>query len=99
MCVCVYVCAQLCSTLCNSMDYNSLPGSSVHEISQEYWRGLTFPSPGDLPKTGIEPTSLVSPAVAGRFFKTAPSGKAILVIYWYFNHHEMSHFVNSNLLS
>ena len=27
---------------------------------QEYWSGLTFPPPGDLPDPGIEPTSLVS---------------------------------------
>jgi len=32
---------------------------------QEYWSGLPFPSPGDFPDPGIEPTS---PALAGRFF-------------------------------
>ena len=30
---------------------------------QEYWSGLPFPSPGDLPNPGIEPVSLVSPAL------------------------------------
>ena len=30
---------------------------------QEYWSGLPFPSPGDLPDPGIEPVSLVSPAL------------------------------------
>ena len=39
---------------------------------QEYWSGLPFPSPGDLPKPGIEPAS---PAVAGGFFTTEPPGK------------------------
>ena len=34
----------------------------------EYWGGLLFPPPGDLPDLGTEPTSLVSPALAGRFF-------------------------------
>ena len=34
---------------------------------QEYWSGLPFPSPGDLPDPGIEPRS---PALAGRFFTT-----------------------------
>ena len=29
---------------------------------QEYWSGLPFPSPGDLPDPGIKPMSLVSPA-------------------------------------
>ena len=39
----VHVSAQLCLTLSDPMDY-SLPGSSVHGISQqEYWRGLPFP--------------------------------------------------------
>ena len=36
---------------------------------QEYWSGLLFPSPGDLPNPGIEPAS---PAFAGRFFTTEP---------------------------
>ena len=39
---------------------------------QEYWSGLPFPSPGDLPDPGIEPTSWVSPALAGGFFTTEP---------------------------
>ena len=42
---------------------------------QEYWSGLPFPAPGDLPNPGIEPTSPVSPALAGRFFTTEPPGK------------------------
>ena len=36
---------------------------------QEYWSGLPFPSPGDLPDPGIEP---VSPVLAGGFFITEP---------------------------
>ena len=32
---------------------------------QEYWTGLPFPSPRDLPDPGIEPPSLISPALAG----------------------------------
>ena len=36
---------------------------------QEYWSGLLCPPP-DLPNPGIEPTSLVSPALAGGFFTT-----------------------------
>ena len=39
------------------MDCN-LPGSSAHGFSkQEYWSGLPFPSPGDLPNPGIKPAS------------------------------------------
>ena len=40
--------------------------------SQEYWSGLPFPFPGDLPDPEIEPTS---PALAGRFFTTEPLEK------------------------
>ena len=40
---------------------------------QEYWSGLLFPSPGDLPDPGIEPAS---PVLAGGFFTTEPPGKA-----------------------
>ena len=46
---------QSCPTLCDPMDC-SLPCSSVHGIFQEeYWGGLPFPSPEDLPDPGIEP--------------------------------------------
>ena len=45
------------------------------EISrQEYWSGLPFPTPGDSPDPGIQPTS---PALAGRFFTTVPPGKPL----------------------
>ena len=63
--------AQPCPTLCNPMDC-SPPGFSVHGILQaEYWSGLPFPSPGDLPNPGVKPESLMSPALAGRFFTTS----------------------------
>ena len=39
---------------------------------QEYWSGLPFPSQGDLPNPRRGPVSLVSPALAGRFFTTEP---------------------------
>jgi len=39
---------------------------------QEYWSGLPFPSPGDLPDPGIEP---LSPEFADRFFTTELPGK------------------------
>ena len=40
---------------------------------QEYWSGLPFPSPRDLPDLSL--IELVSFALAGRFFTTAPPGK------------------------
>ena len=38
---------------------------------QEYWSGLPFPSPRDLPDPGIEPVSPLSPALAGGIFTTS----------------------------
>ena len=37
---------------------------------QKYWSGLPWPSSGDLPDLGIKPASLMSPALAGKFFTT-----------------------------
>ena len=72
VCVCVCVCSvtQNCPSLCVSMDC-SLPGSSVHGILQARTlerAAISFSR--DLPDPGIEPTSLVSPALATRFFTT-----------------------------
>ena len=54
------------------------PWTVAHQASlsmgfsrQEYWSGLLFPPPGDLPDPGIEPTSPLSP---GGFFTTEPPG-------------------------
>ena len=38
---------------------------------QEYWSGLPFPLPVDLPNPGIEPASLMAPALGGGFFTTS----------------------------
>ena len=43
---------------------------------QEYWSGLPFPIPGDLPDSGIKPLSPASPTLAARFFTTEPPGKS-----------------------
>jgi len=43
---------------------------------QEYWSGLPFPIPWDLPDPGIEP-NLMSPVLAGGFFTAEPFGKPI----------------------
>ena len=50
----------------------SMPGS-MGFFRQEYWNGLPFPSPGNLPRSGIKP---VFSALAGRFFTTESPGKA-----------------------
>ena len=50
---------------------------SVGFSRQEYWSGLPFPPPGDLPNLGIEP---MSPAFAGEFFTIEPPGKPHIII-------------------
>ena len=52
---------------------------SIGFSRQEYWSGLPFPSPGDLPDSGIKPTPLVSPELASRFFTTVAPWKPIAV--------------------
>ena len=52
---------------------------SMGFLQQEYWSGLPFPPPGDLPNPGIKPTSLASPALAGRLFTTVPPGKPQII--------------------
>ena len=74
-------CVQSYPILCNPKD-SSLPGSSVHRFPrQKYWSGLPFSTSGDLCNAGIKPMSLVSPAVAGRSFTTAPPGMPQAVLY------------------
>ena len=46
---------------------------------QEHWSGLLFPPPGDLPDPGIEPTSLLFPALAARFLTTSTTWEALIV--------------------
>ena len=50
------------------------PPVSMGFSRQEYWSGLPCPPPGDVPYPGVEPVSPTSPAVAGGFFTTEPSG-------------------------
>ena len=74
MCVCVCVCAkslQLCPTFCD-------PWTAAHQVPlsmgfsrQEYWSGLPFPSPGDLPHPGIKPGS---PALEADALTSEPPG-------------------------
>ena len=47
---------------------------SMEFSRQEYWSGLPFHSPEDLPYLGVEPAS---PALTGGFFTTEPPGKLI----------------------
>ena len=68
----------LCSVACQAP-------RSMGFSKQEYWSGLPFPSPGDLPDPGTELASLTSPALAARFFTTSTTWKYIC---------SFCHFVN-----
>ena len=72
VCVCMLSSVQLFETLWTVARQAPL---SMRLSTQEYWSGLPFPPPGDLPNPGIKPTSFASPALAGRFFTTEPPGK------------------------
>ena len=70
---CCHLVDKLYPILCNPMDC-SPPGFSIHGISQAgrlEWVAISF-SRGGLPDAGAEPGS---PALAGGFFTTEPSGK------------------------
>ena len=63
VCVCVSHSVQSCATLCDLMDRAPL---SMEFSRQEYWSRLPFPVPGDLPVSGIEPSS---PALQEELYK------------------------------
>ena len=80
MCVCVCVCVlshfscvQLFVTLWTIAHQTPL---AMGFSRQEYWNELPFPSLGDIPKPGIKPTSLMSPALAGKFFTKSATWEA-----------------------
>ena len=72
---CCFV-TKLYPTLCNPWTAVCQAPQSMGFFRQEYWSGLPFPSPGDLPNPGIEPAS---PALAGGFFTTEPPGKSTVL--------------------
>ena len=71
---------------------------------QEYWNGLPYPTPGDIPDPGTESAFLMSPALAGGFFTTSTSWEATWLLYirgkthnivitymwWWFTHQAVS---------
>ena len=79
--MCVFVC--VCVQSLNHVQLSVALWTIAHQgplpmgfSRQEYWSGLPCPPPGDLPNPRIEPTSLVSPALAGRFFTTSTTWEA-----------------------
>ena len=60
---------------------------SVGFSREEYWSGLPFPSPGDLPNPETEPMSLISSALAGRFFTTSATWETLDITAFNFLHY------------
>ena len=67
------------------VQFFAIPWTVAHQAllsmgfsKQDYWSGLSFPSPGDLPDPGIESASLASPTLAGGFFTTSATWEAQL---------------------
>ena len=73
LCVLTQICP-IFATPCTAAHQSPL---SVGFSRQESWSGLPFPSPGDLPDPGIEPTPPEPPALAGRFSATVPLEKPL----------------------
>ena len=70
--ICCCLAAKLFPTLLQPQGLAHQDPLSMGFPRQEYWSGLTFPSPGDLLNPGIKPAS---PALADGFFTTEPPGK------------------------
>ena len=73
--LCVFSFAQLCLTLWTAWTVACQAPLSTEFSRPEYWCELPFPTPGERPNLGIKLESLVSPALAGRFFTTRTLGK------------------------
>ena len=65
---------QSCLTLVTPWTVACQAPLSMGFSRQEYWSGLPFPPPGDLPDPGMELVSPASPALAGGFFTTELPG-------------------------
>ena len=79
LCVC---CAQLYLTV-TQQTVTHKTALSMEFSRQEYWSGFSFSPPRGLLYSGIKCTSLPSPALVGRFFITAPTGKPNLMFSFF----------------
>ena len=71
-----FICVQLFVTIWTVAHPASL---SMGFSRQEYCSGLSCPPSGDLPDPRIEPESLTSPVLAGRFFTTSATWEALIM--------------------
>ena len=87
----VYICIHTCIVYhCNNNRACSVTSNSLQPYGlepawllcpwafsrEEYWSGLPCPPPGDFPNPGIQPSSLTSPALPGKFFTTSATWEA-----------------------
>ena len=79
LCVCVCVCVSCLVVWLFETPWTVACQASLSRgfSRQEFWSVLPFPPPGDLPNPGIEPKSLMSPALAGRFFMSSGTWEAL----------------------
>ena len=87
-------CVLSCSVVSDSLRPHGLLAHqaplSMGFSRQEYWSRLPFPSPGDLPDPGINPTS---PALAGGLFTTRATWEAHLFVVYHLNIHPLANTV------
>ena len=97
MVISVWACQslQLSLTLCGHMDCSQSAPLSIGFSMQEYWSGLPCLPPGDLPVLGMEPVSLMSPALAGSFFTTSATWEALYLSYFHCGLQGQIHLENS----
>ena len=74
----VFLVTQSCPALCDAKTVAHQAPLFIEFSRQEYWSGLPFPSPGDLPDPGIKPGS---PVLAGGFFTPSHLGSPVATIY------------------
>ena len=74
----MFINLQIFKSMGSVMSDSTTPWTVAHQAPlsmkfsrQEYWSGLPIISPGELPDPGIEPISLMSPALASGFFTTS----------------------------
>ena len=82
MCFCVLSCFSRLGLFATLWTVAHQAPLSVGLSRQEYWSGLSFPPPGELPNPRIEPASLMSPASGGGFFTTTDTWEAALKLWW-----------------
>ena len=106
MCVCACVCVCVC--MLSHVQLFATPCTVAHQAPlfmefsrQEYWSGLPFPTPRDLPDPGIKPLSPAFPTLAGRFFTASATWEVphiFIVLHKIFSSVQFSSLVVSDSL-